>query len=38
MQEELVANADVICGHDEGLVVGDEGDVAYEGFVEDAID
>ena len=38
MEEEFVSYADVICGHDEGLIVCDEGDVADEGFVEDAID
>jgi hypothetical protein len=38
VQEELVAYADVICGHDERLAICDERDVAYEGFIEDAID
>src|SRR5260370_887866 len=38
VEEEFVADTDVVCWDDEGLAVHDESDVANEGFIENGID
>src|SRR5712692_9973562 len=37
MQEQFIANAHVVCRHDEGLAIHDKCDMANEGFIKNAV-
>ena len=38
VEEEFVADTDVVCWDDEGLAIGDEGEMADKGFIENGVD